>query len=307
MELRFEEETKDGDSEEQHTTRATPPEPPEKRLRRATLRSAKWFDEADELNGLRHRSRAKQMGYARDDFKKKPFIAIVTTWSDLLPCHGHMKTRVEEVKRGVWLAGGFPVELPAMALSETYMKPTPMIYRNMLAMQVEEQLRSQPVDGVVLMGGCDKTTPGLLMGALSADFPAIFVPAGPMLSGRCRGQALGSGTDMWKAIDEFRAGAITDNDLSDIEDGLNRSPGTCMSMGTASTMAAMTEALGLSLTGASSVPAMDSSSARVASSAGRRIVEMVWAEQTPSKVVPRENSQHNQTIVVMVKLEPAEF
>ena len=220
------------------------------------LRSHRWFGPND-LRSFGHRSRARQMGYASDDFQGKPVIAIINTWSDLSPCHSHFKTRVEEVKRGVWQSGGFPVELPAMAITETYMKPSPMLYRNLLAMETEELLRSQPLDGVVLMGGCDKTTPGLLMGAISMNLPTIFLPAGPMLRGNWNGQVLGSGTDVWKYWAEKCAGKIGDCEWSEMESGIARSPGHCMTMGTASTMTAIAETLGLTLPGASSIPAVD--------------------------------------------------
>ncbi len=206
------------------------------------LRSARWFG-ANDLRSFGHRSRTKQMGYAIDDFKDKPVIAIINTWSDLATCHSHFRERAEEVKRGVWQAGGFPVELPAMSVTETYMKPSPMMYRNFLAMETEELLRSQPIDGVVLMGGCDKTTPGLLMGAISMNLPAIYLPAGPMLRGNWNGKVLGSGSDVWKYWAEKCAGNITDCEWSEMEDGIARSPGHCMTMGTASTMTAIAETL----------------------------------------------------------------
>src|SRR5436190_478069 len=212
------------------------------------LRSHRWFS-GENLRAFTHRSRAKQMGYALDDFAGKPVIAIVNTWSDLTTCHSHFRTRAEEVKRGVWQAGGFPVELPAMPVNETFMKPSPMMYRNFLAMETEELLRSQPIDGVVLMGGCDKTTPGLLMGAISMNLPAIFLPAGPMLRGNWCGQPLASGTDVWKYWNEKRAGRIDDQAWAEIEDGIARSFGTCMTMGTASTMASVTEGMGIAMAG----------------------------------------------------------
>src|SRR5918912_3022247 len=235
------------------------------------LRSHRWFGVSD-LRSFGHRSRAKQMGYAREDFAGKPVIAIINTWSDLSPCHSHFRTRAEEVKRGVWQAGGFPVELPAMPITETYMKPSPMMYRNFLAMETEELLRSQPIDGVVLMGGCDKTTPGLLMGAISMDLPAIYLPAGPMLRGNWNGQPLGSGTDLWKFWTERCAGTISTSDWAAIENGIARSPGFCMTMGTAATMTAVAEALGFTLPGASSIPAPDSNHPRIALESGRRAV-----------------------------------
>jgi dihydroxy-acid dehydratase len=244
------------------------------------LRSHRWFG-LDDLRSFTHRSRAKQMGYSAQDFAGKPVIAIVNTWSDLSTCHSHFRTRAEEVKRGVWQAGGFPVELPAMPVTETYMKPSPMMYRNLLAMEVEELLRSQPIDGAVLMGGCDKTTPGLLMGAISMNLPAIYMPAGPMLRGNWNGQVLGSGSDVWKYWDEKRAGNIGDCEWSEIENGIARSPGHCMTMGTASTMTAMSEVLGMALPGASSIPAVDANHSRMATQCGRRIVEAVWEDLKP--------------------------
>ena len=248
------------------------------------LRSQRWFGPND-LRSFGHRSRAQQMGYEVRDFAGKPVIAIINTWSDLSPCHSHFRTRAEEVKRGVWQAGGFPVELPAMPITETYMKPSPMMYRNLLAMEVEELLRSQPVDGAVLMGGCDKTTPGLLMGAISMNLPAVYLPAGPMLRGNWNGQVLGSGSDVWKYWDEKRAGNISDCEWSQMEAGIARSAGHCMTMGTASTMTAIAETLGLTLPGASSIPAVDANHSRMASQCGRRIVEMVWEDIKPGDVL----------------------
>jgi dihydroxy-acid dehydratase len=248
------------------------------------LRSHRWFGVTN-LRSFAHRSRAKQMGYALEDFQGKPVIAIINTWSDLMTCHSHFRTRAEEVKRGVWQAGGFPVELPAMAITETYMKPSPMMYRNFLAMETEELLRSQPIDGAVLMGGCDKTTPGLLMGAITMNLPAIYLPAGPMLRGNWNGQVLGSGSDVWKYWAEKSAGNISDCAWSEMEDGIARSPGHCMTMGTASTMTAIAETLGLTLPGASSVPAVDANHSRLATKCGRRIVEMVWEDLKPSDIL----------------------
>ena len=248
------------------------------------LRSHRWFG-ANDLRSFGHRSRTKQMGYAVDDFQGKPVVAIINTWSDLATCHSHFRTRADEVKRGVWQAGGFPVELPAMSVSETYMKPSPMMYRNFLAMETEELLRSQPIDGVVLMGGCDKTTPGLLMGAISMNLPSIYLPAGPMLRGNWNGKVLGSGSDVWKYWAEKKAGNISDCEWSEMEDGIARSPGHCMTMGTASTMTAIAETLGLTLSGASSIPAVDANHSRMATQCGRRIVEMVWADIKPRDIL----------------------
>ncbi|WP_218510309.1 L-arabinonate dehydratase [Variovorax sp. dw_308] len=244
------------------------------------LRSHRWYGVKD-LRSFGHRSRTAQMGLSRDDYLGKPVIAILNTWSDMNSCHTHFKQRVEEVKRGVWQAGGFPVEIPAMSLGEAFQKPTTMLYRNMLAMEAEELLRSYPADGCVLMGGCDKTTPGLVMGALAMNLPTIFVPAGPMLRGDYKGTFLGSGSDTWKYWAELRAGNISEQDWQDVEDGIARSPGTCMTMGTASTMTSAAEVLGLTLPGASSIPAADSRHAMMATHTGRRIVEMVWEDLKP--------------------------
>jgi len=222
------------------------------------------------------------MGFHRTDYEGKPVIAIINTWSDINPCHSHFKQRVEEVKRGVWQAGGFPVEMPAMSLSEPFQKPTTMLYRNLLAMETEELLRSYPADGCVLMGGCDKTTPALVMGAIAMDLPSIFMPAGPMLRGDYKGAYLGSGSDTWKYWAELRAGRITEQDMNEVEDGIARSPGHCMVMGTASTMTSAIEALGLTLSGAASIPAPDSRHAQMATLTGKRIVEMVWDDLKPS-------------------------
>ena len=254
----------------------------------ATLRSARWFA-PDDLRSFGHRSRAMQMGYGPEDWAGKPVIAIVNTWSDINPCHTHFKQRVEDVKRGVLQAGGFPLELPAISLAEQYVKPTTMLYRNMLAMETEELLRSHPVDGAVLMGGCDKTTPGLVMGALSAGLPFVYLPAGPMLRGNWKGQVLGSGSDAWKFWDERRAGKLSDKQWIEIEAGIARSHGTCMTMGTAATMMGIAEALGLTLPGASSIPAPDANHPRMSAACGRRIVEMVWEDLTPARVLSRSS------------------
>jgi len=248
------------------------------------LRSSRWFA-PDDQRSSGHRSRTLQMGYDPADWEGKPVIAIINTWSDAQPCHAHFKDRVEWVKRGILQAGGFPVELPAMSLSESWVKPTTMLYRNMLAMETEELLRSHPIDGAVLMGGCDKTTPALVMGAISVGLPFVFLPAGPMLRGNYAGKYLGSGTDMFKYWDERRAGTITKEEWMGMEAGIARSYGHCMTMGTASTMTAIAEAMGLSLPGSSSIPAADANHQRMSTQCGRRAVEMVWEDLTPEKII----------------------
>jgi dihydroxy-acid dehydratase len=258
--------------------------PSRARKRPEELRSHRWYG-AQDLRAFGHRSRTAQMGFDRSDYAGKPVIAILNTWSDINPCHTHFKQRVEDVKRGVWAAGGFPIEMPAMSLSEPFQKPTTMLYRNLLAMEAEELLRSYPADGAVLMGGCDKTTPALVMGATSMNLPCIFMPAGPMLCGNWDGAALGSGSDVWKYWAELRAGRITDQDWLDIEQCIARSPGHCMTMGTASTMTSAVEALGLALPGAASIPAADSRHALMAAQTGKRIVEMVWEDLRPSELL----------------------
>jgi len=267
------------------------------RKRYEDLRSYRWYG-ADDLRSFGHRSRTLQMGYDRADWSGKPVIAVINTWSEINPCHTHFKDRAEEVKRGIWQAGGFPVELPAISLSEPFQKPTTMMYRNLLALEVEELLRSYPADGAVLMGGCDKTTPALLMGAASMNLPAIFVPAGPMLRGNWRGKSLGSGSDTWKYWAELQVGNITRKDWEEIEDGIARTPGTCMTMGTAATMMSAVEALGMSLPASSAIPAADSNHSRMASQSGRRIVEMVWDDQKPSDVMT-EKAFENAIMTVM--------
>src|SRR5215470_12374805 len=254
------------------------------RKRPEDLRSYRWLGVSD-MRSFGHRSRMRQMGYDQDEWQGRPVIGIINTWSEINPCHQHLRDRAENVKRGVLQAGGFPVELPALSLSETFVKPTTMLYRNLLAMETEELLRSHPIDGAVLMGGCDKTTPGLVMGAISMGIPAIYIPAGPMLRGNWHGQFLGSGSDVWKYWTEKRAGNITEDDWSEMENGIARSYGTCMVMGTAATMMAITEALGLALPGASSIPAADANHPRMCATVGRRIVEMAWHDLKPSEIV----------------------
>jgi dihydroxy-acid dehydratase len=252
------------------------------------LRSQRWYDSQD-MRGFAHRQRTQQMGLRREEFMGKPVVGIINTWSDLSPCHAHLRDRAEAVKRAVWAAGGFPVELPAMSLGEVMVKPTTMLYRNFLAMEAEELLRSHPIDGVVLLGGCDKSTPGLLMGAISMDIPAIFCPAGPMLNGKWKGKTLGAGTHTRKYWDELRSGNITQEEWVDLESRMTRSNGTCNTMGTASTMTSIVDAMGLTLPGASSIPAVDSGHTRMASECGSRIVEMIWEDLTPSDFLTRES------------------
>ena len=261
------------------------------------LRSHLWYG-AKDLRSFGHRSRTAQMGFDRSDYAGKPVIAILNTWSDINACHTHFKQRVEEVKRGIWQAGGFPVEIPVMTLSEPFQKPTTMMYRNFLAMEAEESLRAYPADGAVLMGGCDKTTPALIMGATSMNLPAIFMPAGPMLRGNWGGATLGSGSDSWKYWAELRAGNITEKDWQEIEQGIARSPGHCMTMGTASTMTSAAEALGLTLPGAASIPAPDSRHAAMAALTGKRIVDMVWEDLKPKDIITAD-AVHNAVTTVL--------
>jgi dihydroxy-acid dehydratase len=261
------------------------------------LRSHRWYGTADRKS-FDHRSRSSQMGYDRSDYAGKPVIAIINTWSDINPCHAHFRARAEEVKRGVWQAGGFPVEMPAIALSEPFQKPSTMMYRNFLAMETEELLRSYPADGCVLMGGCDKTTPALVMGALSMGLPTIYMPAGPMLRGNWHGQVLGSGSDTRKYWQELRAGTISERDWDEISEGVARSFGHCMTMGTASTMTSAVEALGLALPGAASIPAADSHHPMMATATGKRAVEMVWEDATPKKLLSASSFDNAVTCVV---------
>ena len=251
------------------------------------LRSHRWYG-VDDMRSVSHRARSRQLGYSSADFLGKPVIGIVNTWSDMNTCHGHFPQRVEQIKRGVLEAGGFPVELPAMSLGEIFVKPSTMLYRNFLAMEAEELLRSHPIDGAVMMCGCDKTTPALFMAAATMDLPAIFVPAGPMLRGFWKGETLGSGTDVWRYWAERRAGNIDEAEMEDIVGGLSRSHGICMTMGTAATMTAIVETLGMTLPGASSIPAVDSAHALMATASGRRIVDMVWDDFKPSDILSAE-------------------
>ncbi|HYF19028.1 MAG TPA: L-arabinonate dehydratase [Ramlibacter sp.] len=261
------------------------------------LRSARWFA-PDDFRSSGHRQRAMQMGYDHADWQGKPVIAILNTWSDINQCHSHLRARAENVRRGVLQAGGFPVELPALSLSEPFVKPSTMLYRNLLAIEAEELLRSHPIDGAVLMGGCDKTTPGLLMGAFSMGLPCIYLPAGPMLRGNWKGQHLGSGSDAFKYWDERRAGNIGQAQWMEIEGGISRSAGTCMVMGTAATMMGIAEALGLTLPGASSIPAVDAAHQRMSAQCGRRIVDMVWEDLTPARLLTRRSFENAITVAM---------
>ena len=261
------------------------------------LRSARWFA-PDDLRSMGHRSRAMQMGLSDKDWDGKPVIAIINTWSDLSPCHHHLRDRAAFVKQGVYQAGGMPVEMPVHSFSEQFLKPTSMLYRNMGALEVEETLRSHPIDGAVLMGGCDKSTPALIMGAISAGLPFIFMPAGAMLRGNYAGEKLGSGTDVWKYWDERRAGTITKDQWDGVQGGIARSYGTCMTMGTASTMMSIAEGWGLTLPGASSIPAPDAGHKRMAAACGRRAVDMVWEDLTPDKIMTRESTMNAVTVAM---------
>jgi dihydroxy-acid dehydratase len=247
-------------------------------------RSDRWFLSND-MRGFSHRQRTQQMGIRREEFMGRPVIAIVNTWSEMSPCHIHLRDRAQAVKRGVQLAGGYAVELPALSVGEVMVKPSTMLYRNFLAMECEELLRSHPIDGAVLLGGCDKSTPGLLMGAISMGIPAIYCPAGPMSNGQWRGTKTGAGTHTKKYWDELRAGNITGDDWIDLESRMTRSFGTCNTMGTATTMTSIADAMGMTLTGASSIPAADSGHTRMASACGERIVAMVEEGLTPAKIL----------------------
>ena len=261
------------------------------------LRSARWFG-PDDLRSFGHRSRMMQMGLAPEDWEGRPVIGILNTWSELNPCHLHFRDRAEDVKKGIAQAGGLGLEVPTISIDESFTKPTSMLYRNMIAMETEETIRSHPLDGVVLMGGCDKSTPGLTMGAISAGVPFIFLPAGPMLRGNYAGQALGSGSDAWKFWDERRAGTISAEQWVGIEGGIARSYGHCMTMGTASTMTAIAEAMGLTLPGASSIPAADAGHKRMSAACGRRIVDMVWEDLTPDKIITPAAVQNAATVAM---------
>ena len=257
----------------------------------ATLRSYRWYG-PDSLRAFGHRSRARQSGLGESDFYGKPVVGILNTWTDLNSCHLHFKTTVESVKRGVLQGGGLPMEIPVMSCGETLTKPTSMLYRNFLAMEAEEIIRANPIDCAVLLGGCDKSTPALIMGAISAGVPAIYVPSGPMIKGNWRGQVLGSGSDVWGYWDERRAGNLTEEEWKEIEGGIARSPGHCMTMGTASTMTAMAEVMGFTVPGASSVPAMDANHQRLAAEAGRLAVNNAWEGPKPKELATRQSFEN---------------
>ena len=255
------------------------------------LRSQEWFGKSDK-DGFLHRSWMKNQGIPADEFDGRPVIGICNTWSELTPCNAHLRDVAERVKRGVYEAGGLPVEFPVMSLGESNLRPTAMLFRNLASMDVEESIRANPMDGVVLLAGCDKTTPALLMGAASCDLPSIVVSGGPMLNGRYQGREIGSGTDVFKFAEAVKAGEMTLQDFMDAESGMSRSPGHCMTMGTASTMANMAEALGMALPFNGAIPAVDSRRNVIAHMSGRRIVEMVREDMTMSRIVTRESFQN---------------
>jgi len=267
------------------------------RLQPEQLRSFRFFG-PDDLRSFGHRSRQKQSGYATEEFDGKPVVAILNTGNDLISCHAHFRQRVDEIKRGVWQAGGFPVEVPVLGLSETFMKPTSMFYRNLLAMEAEEVLRAHPIDAAVLMGGCDKTVPALLMGALSADVPSIVMPGGPMNRTRWRGESLGSGSDVWKYWAERGAGRLSCDAWCELEDHIAPSAGHCMTMGTASTMTSIAEAMGMSLPGAASIPATHAAHSRMAAATGRQAVELAWHNLRPDQLMTSD-AFHNAIVTLM--------
>ncbi len=250
-------------------------------------RSSQWFG-ATGKHGFIHRSWMRNQGFAPDLFDGRPVIGIGSTWSEFTPCNAHLNRVAESIKRGVWEAGGFPLEFPAMSLGEPIMRPTTMLYRNLLAMEVEESIRANPMDGVILLAGCDKTTPGMLMGAASVNIPTLMMTGGPMLNGKFRGKDIGSGTDVFKFAAEVRAGTMTEEEFAEAETCMSRSAGHCMTMGTASTMASVTEALGMQLPGSAAIPAVDSRRYALAQIAGRRIVEMVKEDLKLSKILTRQ-------------------
>ncbi len=253
----------------------------------SALRSQEWFGRNDKL-GFLHRSWMRSQGFPGSVFTGKPVIGICNSWSELTNCNAHLRQVAEAVKRGVWSAGGFPLEFPTISLGEPFMRPSSMMFRNLMAMDVEESIRANPMDGVVLLCGCDKTTPAQLLGAASADLPSIFVTGGPMLKGIWRNKEIGSGTDVWHYWDELRAGRISQEDWCEMECAMSRSAGHCMVMGTASTMTSLTEALGMTLTGCANIPAVDSRRYEIAHRSGERIVEMVREDLRPTKIITRE-------------------
>lgn len=278
----------------------TSPAPRDPALRDpARLRSARWFA-PDDLRSFGHRSRLKGMGFDDIDFRDRPVVAILNTWSELNTCHSHFRDRAEDVRRGILQAGGFPVEVPVLSLGEMLMKPTTMLYRNLLAMEVEEVLRCHPIDAAVLMGGCDKTVPAMLMGAISADVPSIFLPAGPMLKARWKTETLGSGSDAWKFWDQRGAGLLCDADWNQIENCIARSAGTCMTMGTASTMACVAETLGFTLRNAAATPSVIADHGRLGAQTGRRAVELAWEDLRPSRLVTRESIDNALTTALAI-------
>ncbi len=250
-------------------------------------RSSRWFDRQD-LDGFLHRSWLKSTGVGDETFRGRPVIGICNSWSELTNCNIHLRGLAEAVKRGVFQAGGFPREFPVMSLGESLMKPTTMLYRNLMSMDVEESIRSYPLDGVVLLTGCDKTNPASILGACSANIPTIVVTGGPMLNGHWRGKELGSCSDCWHYHEELRSGRISERDFTEIENSMSRSNGHCMTMGTASTMACMTEALGLTLPGSAAIPAVDSRRAQMAEAAGRQIIELVAQDIRPSDIITHD-------------------
>lgn len=256
-------------------------------MKRKKLRSQQWFGGNDKM-GFVHRSWLRNQGYPDDHFRGKPVIGICNTWSELTPCNGHLREIAEFVKKGVLEAGGFPLEFPVMSLGETIMRPTTMLFRNLASMDVEESIRANPLDGIVLLSGCDKTTPSTVMGACSVDLPTIVVPGGPMLNGKFRGGELGSGSFNWMIKEKKKTGELNDEDFLEAEVCAARSAGHCNTMGTASTMATMVEVLGLTLPGASSIPAVDSRKKVMAQLSGRRIVEMVEEDLKPSNILTRQ-------------------
>ena len=252
-----------------------------------TLRSREWFD-TPELYGWLRQAAFKAEGFGEPAYQNKPIIGICNTWSELTHCNAHLRQLAEAVKRGVWQTGGFPMEFPVMSLGEYNMRPTTMLFRNLMSMDVEESIRANPLDGVVLLGGCDKTTPALLMGAASADIPAILVTGGPQLKGNWRGEELGSCTDCRRYHTELRAGSITEEQWAELQNSIVRSPGHCMVMGTASTMASMGESLGIALPGNAAIPAVDSRRAQLAEASGRQIMAAVEQDLRPSKIMTQE-------------------